>query len=360
MSGAPTTPAESAKPVPAIAGATRGYIATPAYDLAFLILAPLLSLVVAVLIADWVFPFEVTHFLGGQAKRIVFFGAIWTYAHLFAVVFRSHLDRAIFRRHRLRFTVVPVVVFLAAFRSDWVLISGVFLAAMWDVYHTSMQNFGLCRIYDAKAGNPPQAGRTLDLWVNHCVYIGPILGGLNLLPTVVGLLSFGRLGWDVPKRVYQWIGGNTPEISLAVVTLGTCYLVYYVVAFLRLVKRGHRVSWQKVTLLVSTAATSIYAWGFLPHLEAFFVSNLFHGLQYFAIVWWFEKKNLLHLIRVPAAWGGMLLVFGMFTASLIAAGMVYEYSAHASIRWLSASMLVVSMMHFWWDSFIWSVRRQEV
>jgi hypothetical protein len=31
-----------------------------------------------------------------------------------------------------------------------------------------------------------------------------------------------------------------------------------------------------------------------------------------------------------------------------------------SVHWLGAITLIVSIMHFWYDGFIWSVRKQQV
>ena len=45
----------------------------------------------------WTWPFEVTGFLGTTQPRVVILGALWTNAHLFAVVFRSHGNPAVFR-----------------------------------------------------------------------------------------------------------------------------------------------------------------------------------------------------------------------------------------------------------------------
>ena len=36
----------------------------------------------------------------------------------------------------------------------------------------------------------------------------------------------------------------------------------------------------------------------LPPLEALFVANFYHALQYFAIVWWAERSNLVALFRL--------------------------------------------------------------
>jgi hypothetical protein len=353
--------ATAATPLPARASASsRRYIAWPAYDWAFFILSPVLALAIAEAIAGLAFPFERTRFMGGEDKRIAFFGSLWTHAHLFAVVFRSHLNQEIFRKHRVRFTLVPLAVFLGIWVSEWALVSALLLAAVWDVYHSSMQNFGLCRIYDAKAGNPPSRGRTLDIWINHCIYIGPVLGGLSLLTTLDGMGGYQRLGWDAPARALAWIAAHQSEIRMGVMAIGGAYVAFYVAAWIRLVRAGHRLPIQKVALLVSVAVASIWAWGFLPPLEAFFVSNLFHGAQYFAIVWWFERGTLRKTLRLDNGPIAALLVFAVFVSIVGAAALFYEASLFNNVRWMLSAALVISLMHFWYDSFIWSVRRSEV
>ncbi len=57
---------------------------------------------------------------------------------------------------------------------------------------------------------------------------------------------------------------------------------------------------------MSTGLVSIYTWGFNTWGEAFFIMNVFHAVQYFGIV------------------------------------------------------LVMSIMHFWYDGFIWSVQKKQV
>ena len=37
-----------------------------------------------------------------------------------------------------------------------------------------------------------------------------------------------------------------------------------------------------------------------------------------------------------------------------------ETGSRANLEWAVAFALVVTLMHFWYDGFIWSVRRREV
>lgn len=342
-------------------------IAGLGYDTLFFVLSPLLCLGAAALLGNFAWPFDRTEAFGRLDYRVAIFVAIWTYAHLFAVVFRSHANPKIFARHRLRFTAAPILVFSLLLASNWALAAGFVLAMFWDVYHSAMQSFGLCRIYDARLGNDPRAGRLLDRGLNHLIYAGPILCGLSLLPMLEVVHKFSPLGWSAPAQWVIQITALQPLFRMAVVGFGVTFAVFYVWSYWRLATAGYRVSPLKIGVLVSTAATTITAWAFLPPLEAFFVVNLFHGLQYFAIVWSVEEHNIERLFRLdrlgrlkrlerlgpPLAFVGMAVV-------LFAAGALYFWGVQSTFRWAAAGGLTVSLMHFWYDGFVWSVRRGEI
>jgi hypothetical protein len=121
-----------------------------------------------------------------------------------------------------------------------------------------LTNFGLCRIYDAKRGNAPAQGRTLDFWLNHVIYIGPILGGVNLLPHLQFLGIFGRVQLNTGGLVSA-VAAASPYITRAVAVAGLAYVAFYLACYWRLSRRGYSVSPQKICLLVSVAVTSIVA-----------------------------------------------------------------------------------------------------
>jgi hypothetical protein len=144
-----------------------------------------------------------------------------------------------------------------------------------------------------------------------------------------------------------------------VLGLGAVFLAYYLLAYWRLHKQGYQVSFLKVYLLVSTGLCSIYTWGFNSWGEAFFIMNVFHALQYFGIVWAFEHTHMMRLFRVETLRLGKPLAACLF----LSLGFGYGYwveALDADIEWLWGITLVVAIMHFWYDGFIWSVRKQQV
>jgi hypothetical protein len=337
-------------------GSKRGYIAAPLYDAVFFIFSPLLGLALVYGVCG--FDAE-----GGavdyRSSRLAYWVPILTYAHLCAVVFRSHLNPQIFGRHRLRFVLAPIALYVAMVSSVWIFTLAFVVAAYWDVYHSSAQNFGLCRIYDAKRGNTPTYGRALDLWLNHVIYIGPILGGANLLAHVGLAHALGRVNIDTSSFATA-VAEAAGYIKVVVLVTGLSYVAFYVAAYWRMRRRGYAVSPQKIALLVSVALTSIVAWGFLPPVAAFFVANFFHALQYFGIVWWTEKANIRRRFGLASLKGGGGVAVLGFVVLLGAMGVGYRYAFERMAQPWVAVALVISLMHFWFDGFVWSVRRSDV
>ena len=357
-------------PVAASAGAARpvavtrsaGFIASPLYDTVLFILAPVLALalVVPVAASPWALAWQ--PLLGIAERPAVLFILVWSHAHAVAVFFRSHGNRAIFVQHRFAFVGVPILVFLALMVSNWVMVSALVLAPFWAVYHIGMQSFGLCRIYDVRRGNPPNMGRQLDYWLHQLINLGPFLAGWSLLSHLESFRLFADVGWRAPAGWARAHGSVESALSSILVVVGPLFLAFYVRAYWRLTKRGYRLSPQKIALLVTTAGVSITAWGFLTAWKALFVMNFFHGLQYFALVWKTERRNMGRLTRLENVRVGGPLLFVAFAAITLLAALVLQLygRSYTAIRSLAALGLLVSLMHYWYDGFVWSVRKREV
>ena len=246
-----------------------GFMVSPLYDGILFIGAPLIGLAAALAILGglpWVMrPATV---FGTKEAWVSLFIAVWTYAHLCAVVFRSHANREIYARFKFRFTVVPLVLCVGLYVSDWLLVTGIVLAVFWDVYHTAMQNFGFCRIYDARLGSVSEKGRKLDIMVNQLLYVGPFVGGLSFAPMLRAFDQYAEVGWFFPMQAAHFVVFIQPHLTWLLVVFGSLFLAYYIYAYWQLSRQGYRVSRQKVMMLFSTGITSVWAWGFLPPFYA--------------------------------------------------------------------------------------------
>ncbi len=338
------------------------YIVGRRYDRVFFLLPPLAALLLGASISGTEFADREFDFFGYDVSWSSLLIGIFIHAHLVIVFFRSHGNPEIFAAHRIRFIAIPVLLYAGMLSSLWVLISVSVLVTFWDVYHSALQTFGFGRIYDRKSGNDPQHGRRLDWWLNHLLYIGPIVAGATMIDHFEDFEEFEEI--DSARAAFftkipAFMEGNQQYFTWTILAAGSLFLVYYVWCQWQFHRQGHSISPQKVFLFTSTGACSIYTWGFNSFGEAFFIMNLFHALQYFGIVWSSEKNHMMKLFRVDALRYGKPIALSLFIALPLAYGAWVE-AVDTDIRYLWSITLVVSLLHFWYDGFIWSVRKQQI
>ncbi len=339
---------------------SSGWIVGPLEDRVFFIYSPLIALLIGVALS-FSQASQVTTMLGGRVDTPVnFFIAIFIYAHLVLVLFRSHGNQKIFKLHPWRFTAVPVALFAACYCSMWVAAFVFVIGIWWDVYHSALQTFGLGRIYDAKAGNEPTVGRRLDYLVNILRYLGPILAGATLMNHIREFGIFRHVGSTFFTAIPAKVQSNQRYLVWLVTGVGLPFLAYYMFSYWRLYRQGYKVSPQKVCLLTSTGICSIYSWGFNIFGQAFFIMNFFHALQYFAIVWWAERRNVTSVFRVGTQRRGQVQAFTLFILLPCAYGYWVATTPNVQNDLVFCIALVVSIMHFWYDGFIWSVRKKQI
>lgn len=334
----------------------KRYIVSPVYDWVFFLLPPVVSLVIGVAVSgtflatdEWLFNGETDTLAGFAIGTII-------HAHLVAVVFRSHGNPAIRRLYPIRFMVVPIALWLGIVLSPWIAAASTVVATFWDVWHSGAQTFGFGRIYERNNGTRPELGRRLDFWLNQLLYAGPVLAGVTLADHVSSFDSFKDVGIAVFSSVPARVEGARWYLARVVLGGGCAFIVIYVLTYWQLAQRGYRPAWQKIWLTSSTALVSIYTWGFNSWGQAFLIMNLFHGVQYLALVWAMEGK------RISAAFGLSRhppIALAMYLGSVVAYGIgVQAISSDVTALW--AVTMVVSLMHFWYDAFVWSVRRAQV
>jgi len=346
------------------------FIAGPVLDRIGIIYAPLLALLLGIIIYASPLRYQQIQIGTHQDRTSNLFILCFIYAHLFLVFFRSHGNPAIFRQYPVRFVAAPILLFLSMLSSNWIAASVAVLAVSWDVYHSCMQTFGIGRIYDARAGNDPNIGRQLDQGLNLLLYAGPILAGTSLMLHVQLVTPHSGEPHSDQSLFFSAVPAFAMQyqrvLTRLILCVGIPYLAWYVFSYWRLRRSGYCVSFEKVALLVSTGCCSIYTWGFNSFGQAFFIMNFFHALQYFVIVWKTEGTNLQGRMGLGGkSWGRLptLLGFlGIATAFGVWGGLISKQN-DASPEQYDVSfciITVVAIMHFWYDGFIWSVRKKEV
>jgi hypothetical protein len=81
------------------------------------------------------------------------------------------------------------------------------LTVWWDVYHSSLQTFGLGRIYDQRAGNDVHLARRADYLFNLVLYAGPVLAGVNLWAHLKSFKKFDAVDADFLSLMHFWYDG---------------------------------------------------------------------------------------------------------------------------------------------------------
>lgn len=337
-----------------------GTIVGPVYDAVMFWGAPLLALGLGAAISGTSLADDEVVLWGHAGTWTSISLGSFVMAHLVLVLVRSHLNPAIFARHPGRFVAAPLAALALLCASDWALATAVVVVVGWDVVHSAMQTFGLARIYDARAGNPPELGRRLDLGLGLLLYIGPLLAGATLLQHLACLEVFEGLGVELFRVIPAQAEAHQAALAWGLAALGALYLAVYVAAYRRLARRGYRVSPLKVVLLVATTLCSIYAWGFNSFGEAFFIMNFFHAWQYFGLVWATEGRGLQRRLGLEGARAGRAATLALLLAATGAYGVWAEWVDADQQRIALSVTLVVSLMHFWYDGFVWSVRRRDV
>lgn len=332
------------------------YLVGPVYDWAFFLGSPALCLLLGIAVSgSWLATSEYS--LAAERDTLVgFFTGAIIHAHLVAVVFRSHANPQIRSRYPFRFFFVPVLLWFAIVVSPWIAVASTVVATFWDVWHSGAQTFGFARIYERNHGTPPELGRRLDFWMNQLLYAGPMLAGVTLTEHIHSFDSFESVGDALFASVPAHVEGHRAWLTWAVLAAGGVFIAGYVLAHVRMARAGHRPSWRKVWIIGSTGAVSIYTWGFNSWGQAFLIMNVFHAVQYLALVWAMEGRRIASLMRLPAR---PRVALGIYLASVALYGLGVE-ALDSDLTTLWAITMVVSLMHFWYDAFVWSVRRAEI
>ncbi len=335
------------------------YVVSPLYDWCWFLLPPFAALCLGIAISGTDFTDATFELFGVRTTAAGLAIGTIIHAHLVAVLFRSHANPAVFRVYPIRFVVVPIALWIGVVSSVWLAVTATVVATFWDVWHSGAQTFGFARMYDRNAGIAPHVGRRLDLWMNQLLYAGPILAGVTLADHMVQFESYEAVGATLLTSVPAYADTHQRYLTWTVLAVGTVFILYYAYAHWRLYRAGYRFSPLKLFLVSTTGLCSIYTWGFNSWGEAFFIMNLFHAVQYLALVWATERRRMMQQLGATERRYGAQATAAAYLGAVFAYGFAAEaFGAAAGGLW--ALTIVVSLMHFWYDGFIWSVRKQQV
>lgn len=327
------------------------WVLGPARDLALIIGSPLLVLI-ALTVVSRVWSNAV------MASMVM----VWAVGHHLPGMLRAYGDAQLFRRFRVRFIVAPLVLILIciwAFRTDFKygLLS---VTAVWGWWHYLMQAYGFARIYDSKVGSFAPTTRYLDQAMCLTWFGAAVILNDNSLYGFVSNLYFS--GLPVPSEtVFRVLRGVAYGATLGVTLL-------FLVNLAGQYRRGERISMAKILLMMASFGSFWYSAASVTNLlVAYAFFEIFHDMQYLTIVWAFNRRRVekepnlggftqfLFRPRAILVTLYLILVFGY--GSLKYASTLVEDQAAA--RLLMAVFLTSTLLHYYFDGFIWKLRESS-
>jgi hypothetical protein len=275
--------------------------------------------------------------------------------HHVPTLLRAYGDPDEFSRNRFQFVTVPLCVaplVLVLALADARLLTLIFI---WDQFHFIRQHYGFMRIYNVKAGARSDADSHLDQWLCFSFFIA-ILAHSDFYGYMYAD-SFYNLGIGFSSWLVE--GFETGSLAVAIV-VGVIYLA-------RLQSRiahGLPVAWLKLVLFATSFGVWYYAYvvlsdGFLSYA----ISSLFHCLQYDAFAWFYNRAKARSL--TPSRGNALFRVIHqrrnlwLYVAVILGYGLFSTFGRDVSIVGILALNTTTGLLHYYFDSFIWRVRRGD-
>lgn len=317
-------------------------------DLTLFVATPVLILPLAFLICA----------AGSDELFVLLVAAFGQVGHNLPGLIRAYGDRDLFRRFRGRFVVAPLLLgtacVFAAFQNLNVL---VLAGVSWAIWHALMQTYGFVRIYASRgeSGSPSD----LDSWLDFAMCV-LWFGGAILLNERPLLLMLGRWyssgGFLIPGPLVESL---QVVWRVALVGASVAWLGRALFAFRQ--KCGEPV---RVGLMLTSIAFywNAYAWtsNLLVGAAMF---EIFHDVQYLAIVWMFNRRRVEQQAGVSRFVGFLFrrsgALVGCYVGLCFAFGSLkfFEGVATGATRNILIAFLATSgLLHFYYDGFIWKIR----
>ncbi|MEE9125886.1 MAG: hypothetical protein V3U11_01990, partial [Planctomycetota bacterium] len=328
------------------------WILSPGRDMLLFLLTPVLILP-AILGAEGVFT------TAAISAFVMAFGAM---GHHLPGMMRAYGDRALFRRFRTRFLLAPIVLVVLCVGFALKGSHGMLVVAYaWGVWHGWMQTYGFMRIYDAKVGSFAPITARLDFGVCAAWFLGGVIFSDNRVHYLQEMLV--DFGATPLSAVAVGILRNTWVVVLVAVTLG-----YFVNSAVQ-ARAGRPTNPVKGVLIAASVAWWWYANVYVTDiLIGLILFEIFHDVQYLAIVWVFNRGRVQQEPGVGRftrfvfrrSWGLVGLYLGMIFA-YGGLGPVAEatLASDSAIAVATALITASTLLHFYFDGFIWKVREKS-
>lgn len=284
--------------------------------------------------------------------------ALGAQGHHLPGMLRAYGDRELFRRYRVRFIAAPILLVAVCWACRQLGLEGLeLLMFLWAWWHGLAQVYGFMRIYDAKAGGASRRRATLDLATCVVWFAGALLFAPDKLAQILGAL-YASGGPVLPAGA---IGAARAAWGVVAVAVTATFVATTLADW----RRGAAPSLPKLMLIASSFAFWWVATVFIrPTILGVAAFEIFHDVQYLAIVWVFNRSRVdagkpvgpvtRFLFRprpaLVALYVGLVLAYGWLGSLDLARG---DDDLRLTIYGLVAAS---ALLHYYFDGFIWKIR----
>lgn len=247
-------------------------------------------------------------------------------------------------------------------------------AGLWNFWHVYMQKYGIMRMYAAKAGR--EYGRSVPGWVDRLFIFAWLPLYVTWLAPQHGpllLKSFRKAKFAIPSALEFLIAHKA--------VLATCSLVFLAFAvgnFIRHEWRSHRFSSRPRLVMASGCFLLGASFLVVSPLKAYLAFAFSHGLEYMVFVWAFQRRRYREELPHRPLLGRILqkpwLAYACFTIGLAVTFWYLKYFGryifpelerptawgYRTAVWMSYWGIYQSLLHFYFDGFMWKIRSAEL
>ncbi len=288
--------------------------------------------------------------------------------HLFSVYLRAFNTTYFINRFPIRIIIFPIILIYLNLVHPYLGFVITSIGFGWDAYHSSMQTFGFGQILDSRKKIYNEDTRVFDWYINVIVYTG-LLGlsanWYDYFSIFESVLITNKIIMnpfiDKIKILFQTFCMVSVYLSLIL------YFIYYIY-----LKIKHNIfSPHKHVLYLFTFIACYLAF---IKTSNFFTSllivNAFHALQYWALVAHTENKELKKKYPKLNLTGFILNSTAIVTLIALTSVLIYfkikfnsfsnQLQSHPIASIYLAIYSSTAFIHFYFDSFIWSVKEKSV
>lgn len=255
--------------------------------------------------------------------------------------------------HRRLFLWCPVVALaVVVVASQVAMVAVAVVGALWNAEHTVMQRYGITRIYGRRAGDDQAR-------IEKVLYLGWLLLPLlwitanGELPGIVSKLSTG----NIVEKALPLLARLSAQARLAVPVLA----IGLAVVTVQWLAGERRAGPNPAKRLYVASTVALLATATIDPIAAVVGLVASHSVEYFVIVNRSVTGEAAHqgpLGTLVRRRHGRAVFFGAYAAA--ATSLFLAIYRLAQPRALLVAVLTIGALHFFYDSFIWKLRRPEV